>query len=77
MELSTGQDGAAHEGGMVALSCSQGTIVMGFGHQQDTGGTAPQGVWGSSCHGVKYTVSGEQGKPKQKQRVAAVREGNE
>lgn len=33
VELSMGQDAAAHEGGMVALSCLQGTIVMGFGHQ--------------------------------------------
>lgn len=33
VELSMGQDAAAHEGGMVALSCLQGTIVTGFGHQ--------------------------------------------
>lgn len=74
--LSAGRDAAAHGGGTVALPCfpgerSYGTLTGLPGHRRDPDGTAPKVVLGGSCHGEKYTVPGEQGKPKQKQCVAA------
>lgn len=71
--LSAGRGAAAHGGGTGASAQLPGDpsheTPMGMpGHQPNP---APDAVLGGSCHGEKSTVPGEQGKPKQKQCVAA------
>lgn len=69
--LRRGRDAAAHGGGALALSCSRRTRTGLHDHRRNPDGAGPDAVLGGSCHGEKYTVPGEQGKPKQKQCVAA------